>query len=433
MHRAIWSLALVVGGLGACTSEPADTDGDDDPNTPFVHEVMKDCAPAEGRICPFAGTGDSGFNGEGQALLDAWMSLPMSITFSPYGKPIIADWNNHKLRMIEDDGTLTTIMGTNFLGDGDFGGLDMAEGVPGTEVNLNHPTQQRYFPDGRLLSASWHTHKLRVWDPFLGGMVRVVIGGPYGFKPLESDPPGEWQPAVGSELNQPRWVEIDSNGDVWILDMRNQRIRKLDMLGYRIQTVAGTGTYGAGGPGGDAECESTAALETCFAFPDNWNPEPGGAMQFSEDEQTLYILDSESHQVRALDIPTGIVRLIAGAPGEPGDVDGEGVDARFYFPTGLVIDHETNELFVADTNNHKVKSIDLATGRVTTIVGTGEMSCPHDGAITEVKACAEQSKAGDGGPAIDATLFRPFGVDLDLDGNLVIADTFNQRFRIVYR
>jgi DNA-binding beta-propeller fold protein YncE len=429
MKLTLWPLALA---FAACTADPDDdTVLDTDPPT----TVLADCAPETGRICPLFGTGDAGYNGEDLPALESWMSQPMSVTFSPYGDPIIADWNNHKLRRVMPDGTLHTIMGTAFLGDGDFEGRDMADGAQGTEVNLNHPTQQQYFSSGLLLSASWHTHKLRTWDPFTG-VVHVIMGSAYGFAPLETEPAGEDQSAVGTQLNQPRWVQIDKDQNVYIVDMRNERIRKLDMENYLIKTVAGSGGYGVVGTAGweaDRGCDDTDALNTCFAFPRNQNPIPGGAIQFNEDESLMYIADSEANIIRVLDMTTNLTSILAGAAGEKGDEVGPGATARFSFPSSIAIDNTTHTLFVADTDNHKVKAIDLVTGEVSLIAGTGDPTCDTQTSPDQIVVCPEQHRAGDGGSALDATLFRPFGVDLDLDGNLVIADTYNHRFRVVYR
>lgn len=428
--------------LSACTGPSSvDTDPAEETDLSTGMQVITDCDPAVGNICPFAGTGDAGFNGDGRSCMETWLSHPMSVTFSPYGKPVIADWNNHKLRVIEADQTVTTIMGTAFIGDGDFEMLDIAEGAPGTTINLNHPTQQRYFPSGDLLSASWHTHKLRIWSPSTG-IGRVMVGSALGFSPLETEPPGLPQSAVGMQLNQPRWVEIDSAGNVIIVDMRNELIRKLDMITWEISTIAGSGRHGVlGGLDDDgAPCDSEAAFETCFAFPNNMNPEPGGAIQFSADESELYIADSEAHIIRVLDMASGQTRVLAGSPGVAGDVDAAGRDARFHFPTGLAFDAGTDTLFVADAYNNKIRALDVNSGEVTTFAGTGEATCHGEASATDdttaavlVPRCPAQATAGDGGPALEATLFRPYGVDIDLDGNVVISDTFDHRLRVVYR
>lgn len=411
---------------GADTDAVADTDGADTDvadTDPEVPHVLYDCAPTVGNICPYAGSSRNGFNGDGHPKLDSWFSFPMSITFSPYGKPAIADWNNHKIRLVNDDGTLTTIMGSDFLGDGDPLGNDSKPvGALGTTVNLNHPTQQQYRPDGVLVSASWHTHKLRTWNP-ADNMVHVYLGSNPGFNEPAEAVAGTAFDATTALLNQPRQVHIDSHGDMYIVDMRNERIRKLDVDAWTIATVAGSGAK-AVSAGGDA-------LTSAFNFPKSGNPEPGGAMAMSDDEATIYIADTESHVIKALDLESGTITVLAGLAGTAGDVDGAAAEARFNFPVGLALDGDT--LFVADANNHKVRAVDVTTGAVSTFAGTGTPTCPTNGDLAIPSMCADQYDAGDGGLAADATLYRPFGVDLDLDGNLVIADTYNNRFRIVYR
>lgn len=404
---------LALGSLGACKDKNASDTG---AFTDELH-VMRNCEPADGRICPWAGDGYNGFNGEGVDMLDAWFSFPLSATFSPYGPVAIADWNNHKIRMVESDGTLTTIMGTDFLGDGDPGKTDStAAGAPGTTVSLNHPTQQSYFSDGTLVSASWHTHKIRTWDPATG-LVHVIVGGAPGF--------GADDEALGDcKMNQPKEIAVDSSDNLYLLDMRNERVRYLDFATDSATTLAGNGEKDYCGDGGPA-------VDACFAFPKNANPEPGGALALDEAGGKLYIADTENHVVRVLDLNTGMIDLLAGTPMQTGDVDGPGAQAMFNWPADLALDGTT--LFVADSNNHKIRAIDTTTGEVSTFAGTGAATCPFDGDVAVPQVCDEQHTGGDGGPAVDATLYRPFGVDLDLDGNVVIADSYDHRFRIVYR
>lgn len=419
--RSLYSIGLFA--LAACSGgDPTTTDAVE-PTEPDEQAVMRDCQPELGRICPWAGAGINGYNGDEVHRLDAWFSFPMSVTFSPHGAPILADWNNHKLRMVNDtpEAGFRTIMGTDFLGDGDPDLNDATPaGAPGTTVNLNHPTMQVYFSDGVLLSASWHTHKLRTWDPQTE-LVHVYLGGAPGFNGPELG-----EPADDTQLNQVKEVRLDPLDEnfVYILDMRNQRIRRLDRETWTVDTIAGDGTKGYCGEGD--------ALTTCFNFPQNANPEPGGSMALTADGSTMYIADSESHVIRKLDLVNGTIELFSGTPGTSGFADGAAADALWNYPTSFAIDHDTNELFVADANNHRVRVIDLDSGEVSTFAGTGEPSCELENLLIPV-VCDNQSAGGDGGLATEATLYRPFGVDLDPEGNLVIADTYNQRFRIVYR
>lgn len=392
--------------------------------------VMRDCPTDVGTICPWAGAGYNGYNGDDVHRLDAWFSFPMSVAFAPGKPPVMADWNNHKLRIINDtmEPGFETIMGTDFLGDGDPDLNDSTPaGAQGTTVNLNHPTMQQWDTDGTLLSASWHTHKLRTWDPATG-LVHVYLGGKPGFN-QDFDEPGDT-----TQLNQPKSIFIDPSDDnrVYILDMRNERIRVLDRTTWVVNTIAGNGEKCLASDGADIG-DGDDALMACFAFPKNDNPEPGGAMVVTADGTQMFIADSENNVIRLLDLTTGSIQTIAGAPGEAGDVDGAGADARFYYPSSFAIDEASRELFVADSNNHKVRVIDLDTYEVSTFAGTGEPSCDLSAGLLVPVTCDNTHDGGDGGPATSATLYRPFGVDLDNDGNLVVSDTYNHRIRIVYR
>lgn len=413
--------------------------GDDDPGTadttvPTEVErpgVMRDCPTDVGTICPWAGAGYNGFNGDDVHRLDAWFSFPMSAAHAPGKDPVIADWNNHKLRMVKSDPAagFETIMGTDFLGDGD---PELADSTPagalGTTVNLNHPTQQLWRPDGMLLSASWHTHKLRTWDPATG-LVHVYLGGAPGFSGIEFDEPGE-----ETKLNQPKAVLLDTIDPdlVYIVDMRNERVRMLDSVGWTVDTIAGTGDKCLAANGDDLGLGGLA-LDACFGFPKNDNPEPGGALAMTADGKRLFVADSENHIVSVIDMETGAYDLVAGTPGVAGDVDGPGAQAQLNYPVSFALDEAAGLLFVADANNHKVRAIDIATYEISTFAGTGEASCELTNGLLVPTACDNQHDGGDGGPASAATLYRPFGVDLDNDGNLIIADTYDHRFRIVYR
>lgn len=420
--RPISTLSLL---LVACSGNDETTDTGA-PLTEALPSVLRDCAETPGNICPWAGVGINGFNGDDVHRLDAWFSLPQSVTFSPYGPPMIADWNNHKIRQVDDDpeAGLTTVMGTAFLGDGDAAKLDLTpEGAPGTTVALNHPTMQAYQSSGLLVADNWHNHKLRTWDPSTG-MVRVFAGSKPGFE-------GDSGPASAAKFNQPREIFIDGNDDIWILDMRNERIRKITADGSTVVTIAGQGKKGYD-DGVYCHGDGVPLLEACFNFPLNANPEPGGALQLSDDGNKVYIADPESHIIRVADLVTGMVELVAGSPGTAGDADGPALSALFNYPSDIAIDGD--QLFVADANNNKVRQIDLATGTVSTLAGTGTATCPYAAGFEQViQICDEQHSGGDGGPANEATLYRPFGIDIDLDGNVVVADTYNHRFRVIYR
>lgn len=454
--RALIGLApLLVACNGGDDAVETDTDA---PPGLVLEEVMRDCQPEAGRICPWAGAGYNGWNGDEVHRLDAFFSYPMGIAWPRQGRPVLVDWNNHKLRAVndaEEDG-FETVMGTDFLGDGDPGLTDQTPGgAPGTTVALNHPTQHTFLSDGTLLSASWHTHKFRTWDPD-SGQVHVVFGSRPGFAldqagttpeiPNQADDdgdgrvdePGEFgQPAATTLMNQPKELFVDPNDEdlVYYVDMRNERIRLWNRGTGTVDTVAGETVDGADAdttPGSKGYCGEGPALETCFAFPKNANPEPGGAIALNADSSVLFVADSENHAIRAIDLAAGTISLLSGTPGVAGFRDGPADQAQWSYPSDFAYDADTNELFVADTNNHRIRAIDLGTMEVRTVAGNGEPTCPLVD-LTTPATCSEQHHGGDGGPATDATLYRPFGVDLDPEGDLVVADTYDHRFRVVYR
>ena len=172
-------------------------------------------------------------------------------------------------------------------------------------------------------------------------------------------------------------------------------------------------------------------MEACFNFPMNANPEPGGALALDEAGGLLYVADSLSHVVRVVDLNAGTIALLAGTPGTSGLDNGDALAATFRNPSDLVLDGRT--LFIADSDNHAIRALDLDSGQVSTFAGTGTATCPYDGDVAVPQMCDEQHSGGDGGPAAEASLYRPMGIDLTLDGDLVIADTYNHRLRIVYR
>jgi hypothetical protein len=325
----------------------------------------------------------------------------MDIEFSPYGQPVINDWNNHKIRMLEANGTLRTIMGTNFIGDGDTEQLDkVSPGVLGTTVNLNHPTDAIYYPNGTLLSAGWHTFKFRTWDPATD-LVHVYWGTGPGFA-------GEGGvDATGGLDSFLKAVVMDSHENLYFIDQKNERVRELS-ADYKLYTIAGNGTVGFAGDG-------DVATNANFAFPKSVQPEPGGAIALSPDEKTLYVADTENNRIRAIDLDAGTISTIAGigTAGFSGD-GGPATQAELYSPRDLEVD-SNGVIYIADTENHRIRMID-SSGTISTLAGNGT-----------------NAFSGDDGPATDASLNRPFGVSLGTDGNIYIADTYNQVIRVLYR
>lgn len=367
------------------------------------------CADS-GAICNLVGTGSPGADDtEDRAGLSPLYG-PMDVTvWTGPDDFFIGDWNNHRIRHVSD-GTMRTIVGTEFLGDGDPEFQErVPPGAPGAEVALNHPTQIEWNPvTERLLIPSWHNHRVREWDPQTGNSLVVCAdteisdgnGANAGFA-------GDGGPAAGALMAFPSSIAIDPvDGSFWLLAQRNLRIRKVAADFSLIETIAGTGAPGHDGDGGPA-------LDASFDFWDgaDLQPEPAGAIEHDGDHR-LYIADTSNHAIRVIDLDTGLIDTLPGT-GSQTLPDGVCDPDALCFPRDVEVGPD-GRLWIADEGNHVIRVYDPDTGILDTAVGTFE---PGD--------------AENGTPATEAPLNRPYGIDVADDGTLLIADTYNHRIRRV--
>lgn len=370
--------------------------GGDDAATP---DPTPDTSCSEvGDICTFAGIGQGQYSGDGGPPEAIGLYFPIDIEFVSNGDGYILDWNNHSVRRIEN-GIVRTVIGNPFPGDGPDDLSDLTPpGAIGTDVYLNHPTQLFELGDGTILLTAWHNHKLRTYDP-VTERVLVVCGAGAGFF-------GDGGPARNALLSQPQSTALAANGDWYVLDQRNQRVRRISASTGMIETVVGTGMAGYGGDGGPP-------TQAMLRFEAGGNPGPSGAVVFGPDG-ILYISDTLNHRIRRVDFGANVITTIAGT-GERG-YNGDGIlatDAQINYPKDLEVGPD-GRLYFADDRNHRVRAIDLTTGIITTVAGTGE-----------------RGYNGDGIPALEAQLNRPMGVEFDAAGDLYIADMENHRIRKV--
>jgi sugar lactone lactonase YvrE len=229
--------------------------------------------------------------------------------------------------------------------------------------------------------------------PRLAGRVETVAGtGEAGFA-------GDGGPAAQARLQEPFGVEIDARGDLYVADMANQRVRRVDARTGKITTVAGSGAKGYRGDGGPA---TAAALN-----------EPYG-LALARDG-SFFIVDRLNACVRRVDGKSGRIETVAGTgtPGYNGD-GGPGTRAQLREPNGLAL--RGDELYIADVADQRVRRLDLKQGTITTFAGTGR-----------------RATSGDNGPARDADLNGPRAVTLDRAGNLYIVEREGNRVRRVER
>src|ERR1017187_7871442 len=210
---------------------------------------------------------------------------------------------------------------------------------------------------------------------------------------------GDGMIAQLAALYLPMGGAADAAGNLFISDSNNHRIRRVDGNTQIISTVAGDGTPGFGGDGGPA---TSAMLDV----PADVKLDGAG---------NLYIADSANQAVRMVNAATGIIQTVAGIGGRAG-YSGDGGPATQALPAspdGIAFDGD-HTLYISDTGNSVIRKVDLTTGIITTIAGTGTAGF-----------------SGDGGPATSAQLNYPWGISLGSEGSLYIADFSNNRIRML--
>lgn len=395
--RRLWIAPILAAALGGIVAGCGEDDKDPVGPGPTV------CGDSPGTICSWAGTGQPGFNGDGKALLDSRLYWPIDLEFMPSGRVVVLDWNNHRVREVTAAGSFETIIGTDMLGDGpepEIGSDLEFPGVLGTTVNLNHPTDILELPDGRVILTAWHNHKLRVWDPDTKNVV-VVCGRNAAFA-------GDGAHVADVRLSQPQQTVLAPDGALLVLDQRNQRVRRIDLVNDTVSSVVGNGMAGFSGDGGPP-------TEASINLPMGSNPSPGGSIAMDA-QGRLFISDCLNNRIRRVDFAANVIETIAGdgVIGFDGD-GGSALEASFNNPRDIEIGPD-GALYVADELNNRIRRIDLTSGIITTVAGNGTADF-----------------SGDGGLATAAGLFRPSGIAFDSAGDLYIADSYNHRIRVVRR
>ena len=310
-----------------------------------------------------AGTGTAGYGGDGGAAVAAQVSSPYGVAADGAGNLYIADTGSHRIRKVNSAGVITTVAGDGAQGYGGDGG-------PAVDAQLYNPTGVALDGAGNLYIADFRNHRIRKVDA--AGDISTVAGDgtrSYG---------GDGGPAVNAQLNYPYDLALDGAGNLYIADFENHRIRKVNSAGD-ISTVAGTGTAGSGGDGGQA---AAAQLN----YPTDVALDGLG---------NLYIADRSNNRIRKVN-SAGVISTAA----------------QLSSPYGVAADGAGN-LYVAEFNNNRIRKVNAA-GGITTVVGVGT-----------------RGSGGDGGPAAAAQLGRPRDVALDGLGNLYIAGRGSSRIRKV--
>ena len=399
------------------------------------------CSDTSGDICTWLGVPETAmFSEEGAFRLEANTYLPQDGIFDSLGRFVFIDFNNHRIRRIDEEGFVTTIAGSGMLGDGVAGseGLPLPEG-PATDFAFNHPTDLAFDPvdDNILFVAAWHNSRIvRVDLPNNLARTECATGA--------RDFGGDGGPAAAAFLDLPSSLAFDADRTMYIMDQANQVVRRISPEGV-IDTCAGIveertiGTKPDGSPLTDIKgwpgYEGDGGPKELARFHATVGQAADPSSRIALANGKLFIADTENHLIRAIDLETGLVDRVVGKvetrtgdfdgnpttaettetrgfPGYSGD-GGPATEAALAGPRDLEVLPD-GTIYIADTLNHCIRKVDPA-GIISTVAGV----------------CGQQGFAGDNGPASEALLDKPYGIEIAPDGALIIADTGNQVFRRV--
>jgi uncharacterized protein (TIGR03437 family) len=402
---------------------------------------------ANGSISTIAGTGTAGFSGDGSAATAATFSNPVAVALDASNNVYVADSDNNRIRRFALGGTVTTFAGTtNSVGDGG----------PSTEARVE-PWAVAVDSAGNLCIADRSENRVRKVTP--SGTITTVAGtGQTGYG-------GDNGPSTAAVLNTPNDVAVDSSGNVYIADASNNRIRRVDASTGTITTFAGNGgcCYAGTGTGGDGGLATAATLY----YPTSVAVDGSGNVYFTDLVETN---TSPSPSAIRRVTTDGKIHTWAGggtSVGFSGD-GGPPLSAQFGSSLGNIRTGPDGSLYIADTNNNRVRKVDPAGATINTVAGNAQTSASGNGGpatsagldppwsvvvdaagnfyigangtVREVTANGTIGPyagndgwgfSGDGGPATAATLAGASGLAVDSGNNLYIADQGNRRVRQV--
>ncbi len=347
--------------------------------------AIGDAPAAATDITTLGGTGMTGYSGDNGLAVRTQLGNPYGIVRGPDRALYFCEVDNHVIRRVAPDATISTVAGTGKRGYSGDGGA-------ATNALLNEPYEVRFDNSGNMLFVEMKNHVIRRVDAKTGVITTIAGDGQPGFA-------GDGSPAKQARFTLPHSIQLDALGNLFICDIGNHRIRRIDARTGVITTFAGTGAKLPTPDGGK------------FTEVPLHGPR---AIDFDRDGN-LWLALREGNAVLKLDLSAGTIHHIAGT-GKKG-FTGNGGPAKLATlsgPKGLSIGPDGN-VYLADTESHSIRMIDIKHGTMELIAGTG--------------------MAGDGpdGDPLRCKMNRPHGVFVDNDGSILVGDSEAHRVRIIKR
>ena len=334
-------------------------------------------------IVTFAGTGEKGYSGDGGPATKARLNGPFGVVRGPDGALYICDTMNHAIRRVAADGTISTVAGCGKKGYSGDGG-------PATKAGIFEPYEIRFDRAGHMFVVEMRNNIVRRVDAKTRVISTVAGTGKAGFG-------GDGGPATKAEMKAPHSIQFGPDGALYICDIGNHSIRKVDMRTGIITTFAGTGVKAATPDG--ARIAGT--------------PLNGPRAIDFDARGDMWLALREGNKVFRFDMKAGRIHHVAGT-GKSGFTGNGGLarNATLSGPKGIAVAPNGN-VYLADTESHSVRMIDVKKGTLELVAGTGE--------------------AGDGpdGDSLACKMNRLHGIFVDADGAVFVGDTSTHRVRVI--
>jgi len=342
-------------------------------------------ATAEWAISTFAGTGVKGGSGDGGAATAAQIDNPFGVVRGPDGAIWFCEYTGQRIRRVAPDGTISTIAGTGAKGYSGDGG-------PALQATFNLPHELRFDANGDLYVVDMTNHAVRKIDMKTKIITTIAGTGVAGYS-------GDGGPAVKAQFKQPHSIQFGPDGSLYVCDIGNNVIRRIDLQTGTISAFAGTGKPGATPDG-------APIVGTPLKGPRSMDFDKGG---------NLWVVTREGNQVFKLDLKAGKIFHAAGtgAKGFTGN-GGPAKLATLSGPKGISVDAAGN-VWLADCESHSIRMINAQTGNLELIAGLNEKGDGPDGDPLKCK------------------MARPHGVFCDADGTVFIGDSESHRVRLLKR